>query len=452
MEDGKRKREDDQSNSVEREELLARLTELENRNRDLEEQLSRVQQNQSSISSQSINKKQKNEKEPKLKKRKVFDFSRYNVRYVALKIAYLGWDYHGFASQENNENTIEGHLFNALQKACLIKDRSTCNYSRCGRTDKGVSAFAQVISLEIRSNLDEGDGVIQKKESNTQQDNSTNKNSFKEEINYVYVLNKLLPDEIRVLAWIPVALDFKARFSCVYRMYKYYFPAGDFDIELMNKAGKRFIGEHDFRNFCKMDVANNVTSFRRNILSVDVQRMNNCSQSEYDMCVVTVKGMAFLWHQIRCMVAILFLVGQNLEKPEIIDHMLDITKCPRRPQYSMASEIPLVLFHCEYNDINWQYAKDEVTRIRDSYQKLWTTSSIKTTMMRELLNGEHTDTTEDNFSCKKGDKVAGMCLIPGHYVKSYKKILDRALCDSLETKLENLSAKQERLKKKISME
>jgi hypothetical protein len=32
---------------------------------------------------------------------------RYNVRHIALKIAYLGWDYHGFASQENIENTIE---------------------------------------------------------------------------------------------------------------------------------------------------------------------------------------------------------------------------------------------------------------------------------------------------------------------------------------------------------
>lgn len=57
-------------------ELLARLTELENRNRDLEEQLSRVQQTQSSTS-QSVDKKQENGNEPTLKKRKAFDFSRY---------------------------------------------------------------------------------------------------------------------------------------------------------------------------------------------------------------------------------------------------------------------------------------------------------------------------------------------------------------------------------------
>ena len=37
------------------------------------------------------------------------------------------------------------------------------------------------------------------------------------------------------------------------------------------------------------------------------------------------------------MVAILFLIGHGLEKPEIIDHMLDIEKCPCKPQYGMAS-------------------------------------------------------------------------------------------------------------------
>jgi tRNA pseudouridine38/39 synthase len=68
----------------------------------------------------------------------------------------------------------------------------------------------QVISLEVRSNLDEGYGVIQKKELSTV-DNAMNQNQLNEEINYVYVLNKILPDEIRVLAWTAVAPDFKAR-------------------------------------------------------------------------------------------------------------------------------------------------------------------------------------------------------------------------------------------------
>ena len=42
------------------------------------------------------------------------------------------------------EETVEKHVLAALQKVKLIEDRTKCNYSRCGRTDTGVSAFGQV--------------------------------------------------------------------------------------------------------------------------------------------------------------------------------------------------------------------------------------------------------------------------------------------------------------------
>ncbi len=42
-----------------------------------------------------------------------------------------------------------------------------------------------------------------------------------------------------------------------------------------------------------------------------------CSGSSYDMCELTVIGQAFLWHQIRCIVAVLFLVGQERESPQV---------------------------------------------------------------------------------------------------------------------------------------
>ena len=37
--------------------------------------------------------------------------------------------------------------------------RETSNYHRCGRTDKGVSALGQVVSIDLRTNLLEGLGV-----------------------------------------------------------------------------------------------------------------------------------------------------------------------------------------------------------------------------------------------------------------------------------------------------
>ena len=36
-----------------------------------------------------------------------FDMASYQQRYVALEVFYLGWDYHGFASQAGTEDTIE---------------------------------------------------------------------------------------------------------------------------------------------------------------------------------------------------------------------------------------------------------------------------------------------------------------------------------------------------------
>lgn len=73
------------------------------------------------------------------------------------------------------------------------------------------------------------------------------------------------------------------------------------------------------------------------------------------MYVLTVQGSAFLWHQVRCMVQVLFLVGQNLEEPKVIDELLDIDKNPGKPQYEIASEIPLVLCECGYDDLKWKY-------------------------------------------------------------------------------------------------
>ncbi|MEQ2289329.1 hypothetical protein AMECASPLE_031827 [Ameca splendens] len=77
-------------------------------------------------------------------KERHFDFGSHPRRHVALKLAYLGWAYQGFAVQENTDNTVEARLFEALLKTRLIQDRQSSNYHRCGRTDKGVSAFSQV--------------------------------------------------------------------------------------------------------------------------------------------------------------------------------------------------------------------------------------------------------------------------------------------------------------------
>lgn len=56
---------------------------------------------------------------------------------------------------------------------------------------------------------------------------------------------------------------------------------------------------------------------------------------EYAICVMSIKSKAFLWHQIRCVMGILLLVGQQKEKPEIILELFDINKNPRQVIYEI---------------------------------------------------------------------------------------------------------------------
>lgn len=59
------------------------------------------------------------------------------------------------------------------------------------------------------------------------------------ELPYVKMLNRVLPQDIRVLDWAPVAQGFSARFDCQSRTYCYYFPQGSLDVALMAEAAKR---------------------------------------------------------------------------------------------------------------------------------------------------------------------------------------------------------------------
>lgn len=51
--------------------------------------------------------------------------------------------------------------------------------------------------------------------------------------------------------------------------------------------------------------------------------------SEYSIFVLCIKSKAFLWHQIRCIVGLLFLIGQGKEDPDIIDDLFDVENNPR---------------------------------------------------------------------------------------------------------------------------
>ncbi|KAH8424176.1 pseudouridine synthase DEG1 [Aspergillus melleus] len=398
------------------------------------------------------------------KQSRELDPSKYHTRFIALKFAYLGQRYNGLEHTTGNVTplpTIEEELWKAFRRTRLIlptgitppdaqfgdprQPRVTkpyelnwegCQYSKAGRTDRGVSAFGQVIGIRVRSSRpkkkvpEPGPEAATADTDTTMKEGSENQveeddgwDDIADELPYITILNSVLPEDIRVLAWCPHPPEgFDARFSCRERHYKYFFtqPAffptpggqglaeregnsnpkyreGYLDIEAMRNAAKLFEGVHDFRNFCKLDTSKQLDTFERRIFHSDIELVDpnsiplgslgrpglspdgksvvkvdppapeNVPAYTAPVYVFHLQGSAFLWHQVRLMVSILFLVGQGFESPSIVSELLDITKNPRKPSYTMASDAPLVLWDCVFPDLNsnsrldaldWVYAGD----------------------------------------------------------------------------------------------
>ena len=365
------------------------------------------------------------QKQKQKRPRREFDFSAYPTRKIALKFSYAGAGYGGLAWQTGPTPlpTVEGELFAALAKARLVDPEGGlegCGWERCGRTDRGVSAAGQVVSLYVRSsNRPSSSSSLPSPSVTVEEDAAENgtdislslqqtvipessssltsvitkggikiaaaaeqQTSSKDRLRYLHALNAILPPSIRVYAWAPVAPSFSARFSCRARHYKYFFSATQrsLDVDAMRDAAGRLVGEHDFRNLCKLDPAKQITSFRRRILRADISPLHDhnnnneeagvgrCSHGG-DMHVLDLVGTAFLYNQVRHIMAVLLLIGTRLESPNVISALLNVDPNSNhregeeeeelvtcKPEYQMADALPLVLWDCVYapEDAPWR--------------------------------------------------------------------------------------------------
>ncbi|KAF2654414.1 pseudouridine synthase [Lophiostoma macrostomum CBS 122681] len=412
-------------------------------------------------------------------KKKHFDPAKYSTRLIALKFAYLGQRYNGFEHHKGNKTplpTVEEELWKAMIKTRLINPTPShtskasrekeegqingdfprqsksevlrwdeegaevnwegCEYSKCGRTDRGVSAFGQVIGVRVRSYRplpnskpplppqsarspsahvedevealsleDAGAEPMAGVEEHNHKREDMPFDDLRDELPYVQLLNRVLPPDIRIYAWCAdLPPDFSARFSCKERRYKYFFtnpcfapvpgdsalytPSGSnstpdsnqdetaqqvregwLDIAAMRAGCASLIGLHDFRNMCKIDASKQLSNFNRRIFHASIDAVSPLSlptflshpalqppslspnsnptpETQPQLYCLTLHGSAFLWHQVRSIIALLFLIGQRLEPASLIPSLLDIPSNPRRPKYEMASDAPLVLWDC----------------------------------------------------------------------------------------------------------
>jgi len=198
------------------------------------------------------------------------------VHRVGLRIAYDGSWFSGFQRQPG-KRTVEGDLLSALKRIKAIKDSKSSNYTCSSRTDAGVSAIGNVVSIDTEFEVRRLPIAL---------------NSELEDI--WCTGTSVLPD------------DFNIRHARS-REYCYFLLFENQDIVMLNKAAEQLIGSHDFSRYGRLEGRNPI----RNIMGLKIERQGS-------LITFKIKGESFLWNQVRRIVWALDQVGRGKACPSDI--------------------------------------------------------------------------------------------------------------------------------------
>ena len=162
---------------------------------------------------------------------------------LKLTLEYDGTPFHGWAAQPGLP-TVEA----ALRAALAETFETVANLAVAGRTDTGVHALANVVSVDVEGGPPPERAAV--------------------------ALNPRLPDEVTVVAAEPVADDFHARFSARSRGYRYrmftrrtpspfevnrsWWRPQPLDEARLRAQAALLVGEHDFRAFTPTETQHDV--------------------------------------------------------------------------------------------------------------------------------------------------------------------------------------------------
>ena len=217
---------------------------------------------------------------------------------LRLDLAYDGSDFSGWAAQPGRR-TVQAQIEDALSRVLRLSEPARLTVA--GRTDAGVHATGQVAHLDLPAAAwpADGDRVLRS-------------------------LAGVLPPDVRVHALAPAPPGFDARFSALWRRYRYrvadspatadplrrhdtlWYPR-PLAVDRMNAAAARLLGEHDFAAFC-----------RRREGATTVRRLLRLGWARDDLGVAeaTVVADAFCHNMVRAMVGALLAVGEGRREPD----------------------------------------------------------------------------------------------------------------------------------------
>ncbi len=210
---------------------------------------------------------------------------------IKLTIEYEGTKYYGWQRQKGFLS-IQGILEEKISQ--ITQEKIVLNGS--GRTDAGVHALGQVANFKTNSSIPWAE--------------------------LPFILNRLLPLDIRIKKAERVDDNFHARYSAVSKIYHYYILNSNqnnnylsiflrsyvycvyskINLEEMKKASKFLQGKHDFASFACS--GSRIRNWERTIKDVNITREGNifCFHFEAD---------AFLYKMVRTIVGTILEVGKE---------------------------------------------------------------------------------------------------------------------------------------------
>ena len=236
---------------------------------------------------------------------------------VALKVAYDGRDFHGFARQPDLR-TVEGEIVHALIKSGLIAGLKASRFRGASRTDAGVSAIGNVVAFD-------GEAA-----------DAATVGRFNEIARGVWAW---------AVAELPPGYDPRRAHARWYR----YLLTGTHDLGPLRNAANAFIGTHDFRAFASPDEGRT----RRRVDAIGV------SGAEHGT-LIDVRAPSFLRAMVRRIVAALLAVENGRVTEDDIRTALANGK---GPDLGQVPPEPLVLMDVDLG-VPFRVAVDGATRDR----------------------------------------------------------------------------------------
>ena len=84
------------------------------------------------------------------------------------------------------------------------------------------------------------------------------------------------------------------------------------------------------------------------------------------------------------MVAVLFLIGEGKEAPRIVSELLDTARYPRRPNYEIASEAPLLLHDIGYDALPWRYSPAALADVNALWSAQLSEQALRAAMVHTM--------------------------------------------------------------------